>query len=96
MATAETKSAPAAAAPTIDAAFEQVKDLNEQFLTAARKAGAVAVDSYEKAVHRAIDLEVKVAGLTQQEWIKNLIEAQAEFARELTESYTTTARSLLK
>ncbi len=91
----ETKTAPKSV-PSIDATFEQVKDLNEQFLTAARKAGNVALDSYEKAVSRAIDLEVKVAGMTQQEWLKSLIEAQAEFARELTESYTTTARSLLK
>jgi len=83
-------------APKVDAAFEQVKDLNEQFLAAARKAGNLAVDSYEKAVSRAIDLEVKVAGLSQQEWLKSLIEAQAEYARGLTESYTTTARSLLK
>ena len=54
------------------------------------------MDNYEKAVNRAIDLELKVAGLTQQEWVKNLIEAQADFARELTESYVTTARGVLK
>jgi hypothetical protein len=83
-------------APKLDAAFEQVKDLNEQFLTAARKASNLYLDSYEKTVDRAIELELKVAGLTQQEWLKNLIEAQADFTRELTSSYTTTARSLLK
>lgn len=83
-------------APPIDAAFEQVKDLNEQFLAATRKAGTLYVDAYEKAVDRGIELELKVAGLTQQEWLKSLIEAQAEFTRELAESYTTAARSLLK
>lgn len=92
MATTQTKNG----APPIDAAFEQVKDLNEQFLAVARKAGNLYVDSYEKAVDRSIELERKVAGLTQQEWLKNLIEAQAEFARELADSYTTAARSLLK
>jgi phage-related minor tail protein len=92
MATTESKNS----APTIDAAFEQVKDLNEQFLSAARKAGNLYVDSYEKAVDRAIDFERKVAGLTQQEWLKTLIDAQADFARELAESYTTAARTLLK
>ena len=92
MATTDTKTG----APTIDAAYEQVKDLNEQFLAAARKAGSLYVDSYEKAVNRAIDLELKVVGLTQQEWIKNLLATQADFTRELAESYTTTARSLLK
>jgi hypothetical protein len=83
-------------APSIDAAFEQVKELNDQFLTAARKAGDLYLDSYETAVDRAIDLEIKLAGLTQQEWLKNVIEAQAEIARELTGSYTATVRSLLK
>ncbi len=41
------------------------------------------LDSYEKAVDRATELELKVAGLTDQEWLKNLTEAQALFAREL-------------
>jgi hypothetical protein len=83
-------------APKLDAAFEQVKDFNDQFLAAARKAGNQYIDAYEKTVDRAIELELKVAGLTQQEWLTNLIEAQADFTRELTGSYTTTARSLLK
>lgn len=82
--------------PRIDAAFEQVKELNEQVLSAARKTGNLYVDSYEKAVDRAIELELNVAGLTQQEWLKSLLEAQADFAREVADSYTSAARSLLK
>ena len=82
--------------PTIDAAFEHVKELNEQVLAAARKLGNLYVDSYEKTVDRAIELELEVADMTQQEWIKNLIEAQADFARELADSYKSAARSLLK
>ena len=34
--------------------------------------------------------------MTQQEWLKGLIESQTEFARELADSYTTAARTLLK
>ncbi len=83
-------------APTFDAAFEQVKELNEQVIAAGRNVGNLYVDSYEKAVNRAVDLQLKVAGLTQQEWLKSLIEAQADFTREVAESYTTAARSLLK
>lgn len=83
-------------APSFDAAFDQVKDLNEQVLVAARKAGNLYLDSYEKAVDRTIELELKAAGLTEQEWLKNLIESQVEIAREISESYTATARSMLK
>ena len=83
-------------APAVDAAFDQVKHLNDEILTATRKVGTLYVDSCEKAVDRTIELELRVAGLSQQEWLKNLIEAQANFGRELAGSYTTAARSLLK
>ncbi len=83
-------------APPINAAFEQVQDFNDQFLATARKAGNMYLDAYEQIVDRTIDLERKVADLTQQEWLKSLIEAQADFTHEVSESYTTAARTLLK
>jgi hypothetical protein len=92
MATTQTKHT----SPSIESAFERATEAGEQFVAASRKAGNLYLDSYEKAVDRAIELELKVAGSTQQEWLKNLIEAQADFARELTSSYTNTARTLLK
>jgi len=82
--------------PSFDTAFEQVRESSEQVLTAARKAGNLYLDSYEKAVDRSTELQLKLAGLTQQEWVKSLIEAQVDVTRELAGSYTTTARSLLK
>jgi hypothetical protein len=92
MTTTETKNG----APAFDATFEQVRDSGEQLLAAARKAGNLYLDTYEKAVDRATDLQLKLAGVSQQEWLKSLIEAQVDFTRELTSSYTTTARTLLK
>jgi hypothetical protein len=85
-----------ATTPNIETAFEQVKELNEQFLATARKAGNLYLDAYEKAVDRTVDLEQKLAGITQQEWLRSIIEAQADVTRELASSYTTVARSLLK
>ncbi len=76
--------------------LEQFKGSGEQLLSYARKAGNASLDGYEKTVDRAIELELKVAGMTQQEWLKHMIETQTEFARELTASYTTAARRLLK
>ena len=81
---------------SFDTAFEQLKDSPEQSLSYARKAGNAYLDTYEKAVDRAIELELKVAGMTQQEWLKSMIETQADFARELSSSYAATARTLLK
>lgn len=82
--------------PSIDGVFERAGDAQEQFTAAARKAGKAYLESYEKAVDRAIELELKLAASTQQGWIKSIAETQAEFARELTSTYTSTARTLLK
>jgi len=79
--------------PSFDAAFDQYRESSEQVLTTARN---LYIDSYEKAVDRATELQLKLAGLSRQEWLKSLIEAQVDITRELTGSYTTTARSLLK
>jgi hypothetical protein len=88
--------APRNGTPPIDEAFRRLEDLNERFLTASRKAGNLYVDSYEQAVKRGIELERHVAGLTPQEWLRSLIEAHADLASELADSYTTAARSVLK
>jgi len=82
--------------PTPEAAYEQFKETSEQILAAARKAGNLYLDGYEQAVDRAIELEQKVASLSQQEWLKSMIEAQADFSKEVADTYVTTARKLLK
>jgi hypothetical protein len=80
----------------MDSIFERATEASEQALAAVRKVGNAYVDSYEKAVDRAIELELKLVGQTKQEWLQAMMEMQAEFARELTNSYTSTARSYLK
>jgi hypothetical protein len=70
--------------------------MNDQVLAAARKAGNLYLDSYEKAVDRTAELELKFAGMTQQEWLRSLVEAQVDVAREVASSYTAAARTLLK
>jgi hypothetical protein len=92
MASTETKNG----APTVDAAFEQVKDLNGQFLGAGHQAGTRYLDAYEKGIEQTIELQLKIAGMTQQEWLTDLIETQADVTRKITSSYTSIARSLLK
>jgi hypothetical protein len=91
MATTETKTS-----IPFDTAFEQATELNERFVEAARKAGNLYLDSYQKAVDRAVELELELAGLTRQEWLKTAIETQADFTREVSDAYAKTARSLLK
>ncbi len=88
MASTETKTQ----APSFEGAFEQLREQGEQFFTTSRKAANLYLDAYEKAVDRTVDLEVKFANVTKQEWLHNVIEAQADIAHELVASY----RTLLK
>jgi hypothetical protein len=92
MATNQTKTG----APYFDAALHQLQEASDQFLATARKAGNLYLDSYEKAVDRTIKLELSLAEASQQEWLRSVIEAQADVARELAGSYTAAARTVLK
>lgn len=88
MAQTETKTG----TPTFETAFEQLREQSDQFMTAGRKAANLYLDAYEKAVDRTVDLEFKLASATKQEWLQNVIEAQADISKELLASY----RSLIK
>ncbi|HLI60335.1 MAG TPA: hypothetical protein VKV21_11795 [Solirubrobacteraceae bacterium] len=82
--------------PSLDGLFERTSDAQEQLVAAARKAGNAYLDSYEKAVDRAIELELRLVDTTRQEWLKSIVAAQTDFAREISQTYTSTARTLLK
>jgi hypothetical protein len=82
--------------PSLENSFEQVKEFNDQVVKSVREASSMYLDSYEQAIDRTIEFELKVAEHSQQEWLKNLIQAQADVTREFTNSYMTAARSLLK
>ncbi len=75
--------------PSFETAFEQLREQSEQFMSTSRKAANLYLDAYEKAVDRAVDLELKLASVTKQEWLGNVIEAQADISRELLASYRT-------
>ncbi len=79
-----------------EAPFDQFKDTSDQILAAARKAGAVYIDSYEQTVDRALDIESRFASNAQPEWLRGLIESHVDISRELTSAYVNTARSALK
>jgi hypothetical protein len=78
--------------PTFEKAFEQLREQSDQFMTAGRKAADLYLDAYEKAVDRTVDLELKLASATKQEWLQNVIEAQADISKELLASYRSLTR----
>jgi hypothetical protein len=75
---------------------ERIRDLNEQIIGAAKKAGGAYLDAYEKALKSIADYQEQVAKQTDVEWVSTIVDAQARFTRELTKVYVGTSRELLK
>jgi len=76
----------------LDAAFGQLEHAGGQVETAVRKAGNLSIHLYERALERALDVELEMARRAEQQWL----EPQAEILRDLMSSYASAARTLLK
>jgi hypothetical protein len=92
VATTQTKHTPTAYEKLLD----QIDQLREQALESAREAGTKSLDSYAQVADRAIGLELKLAELSEQEWLKGIIDSHAQLARDLTDAYVSAGRELLK
>jgi DNA-binding ferritin-like protein len=77
-------------------AAERIRSLNERIIEAARKAGATYLDAYEKNLRSIAEYEEKVAEATPVEWLGTLLNAQADFVREVAKAATASAREVLK
>ena len=80
----------------IDAAAERIRELNEQILDFGRKAGVQFLDAYESTLKTFAEYQDKVADQSQVEWVASFARAQANFTREVTRVYTSSARDFLK
>jgi len=80
---------------SIETANERVSEFSGKAVESGKKAGTMFLDSYEKTVDAVVDSYVKAARTTNVEWITHVADAQADFAREVTKSYTSAARSLV-
>jgi hypothetical protein len=85
-----------AADRTVDDAAERIRDLNERILQSSRKAGNTYVDIYEKTLNSIADYQEKIGEQSQVDWVTTMANAQADFTRQLTNAYTSAARSVLK
>ncbi len=75
---------------------ERLRDLNERIIEAGRKAGTAYLDAYEKNLRSVADYETKVAESTPVDWMASLLNAQANFVREVAKATTASGRDLLK
>jgi hypothetical protein len=79
-----------------DANADRMRELNDKVLTAAKQAGAVSLDTYERTVNTMLDFSQKAADSTKVDWVSALAKSQASIISEFTNTYTKAARDLLK
>ena len=78
-----------------DAAADSLRDVNEQVLDFGRKASASVLDAYESTLKTFADYQDKVGDSSQVDWLATVAHAQANFTREVSNAYATSARELL-
>jgi hypothetical protein len=83
-----------------DAQFEAVaqrlRKLNERIIAAGKDAGETTLTNYEKALKAIASAVERGPGSSDVEWISNLANAQARFIRDVTNTWTSAARDMLK
>jgi hypothetical protein len=79
--------------PAKDAAerAERIRALNERAVEAARKAGELQMDAYEKTLQSWVEQQERFADKTPMDWAQSMIEAQAEFTRQMAKFYESAA-----
>ena len=85
-----------AADPRLEAAAQRLRRLNERIIEAGKEAGETTLSSYEKALKAIASAVERGPGSSDIDWISNLATAQAKFIRDVTTSWTSAARDMLK
>jgi hypothetical protein len=80
----------------LEAVANRLRKLNERIIEAGKEAGETTLTSYEKALKAIASGIEKGPGSSDIEWISNLATAQAKFIRDVTSSWTSAARNVLK
>jgi Phasin protein len=84
------------ATAAITQTVERIRELNEQIIDMARKAGTGYLDMYERSLESIAGYQQQIANATGVDWLQRLIEAQADFTREVGNLYASSARELFK
>lgn len=75
---------------------DRIRDLNERIVENARKAGNTYLDAYESMLNTIVSYQEGLANATPVDWVQSVLEAQANFTREIGNLYASSARDALK
>jgi hypothetical protein len=79
---------------TTEEATAKLRELNEQVLQSAKAADAVYLDTVERTMSALADFQAAAAQGNQDEQVRALATAYAQFTREVTNAYVSAVRSL--
>jgi hypothetical protein len=82
--------------PTVEEVTDRIRGLNERLIESSKAAGNVTLDAYEKTLQSLVEFEENVASASQLDWLSALAKTHAKFITDVSASYTTAARELLK
>jgi len=83
-------------AAAVEQAVTRIRELTERFISAARSAGNVSLDAYEKSLQNLVDFQERAAGASQLDWVSSIAAAHAKFVQEVSSAYVSAAREMLK
>lgn len=77
-------------------AVQRIRELTERFIQAAKAAGTVSLDAYEKSLQTLVDFQERAAGASQLDWVSSIAAAHAKFVQDVSSAYVSAAREMLK
>ena len=80
----------------LEAAAVRVRKLNERIIEAGKQTGESTLSSYEKALKAIAGAVERGPGTSDIDWISQLATTQAKFIRDVTQTWTSAARDMLK
>ena len=80
----------------IEETAERLRQLNERIIDASKKSGRAYMEAYEANLKAIADHQAKLASASETDWLSALLNAQADFTRELARAASAQSRELLK
>ncbi len=75
---------------------ERLRALNERIIEASKTSGRAYLEAYEANLKAIADYQAKLAGSTDTDWVSTILNAQADFTREIARAASAQSRDLLK
>ena len=77
-------------------AAERLRALNERIIDNGKKSGRAYLQAYEANLKAIADYQAKLAGASEFDWVSTLLNAQADFTREIARAAAAQSREFLK